>query len=207
MELVLVVVVLLDLEDAVHELRILLELGPGLVGLFDRDRDVRPALDRQPACLASGLAAATFAAEQLRGGFAGDPAACAELLLGPLGAFAAELLGFLSRFRPEHLHDVGTLLRRQPGRSRRSRRGSSRKQDVLALQPGKTGFAVTASKFLFGLIDHFASLFLSHDWDVPLFVVRSGGGCLRSVSVNAGKPREPGGSFILGRLRTRIVAM
>src|SRR5690349_24702609 len=91
MDLVLVVVVLLDLEDAVHELRVLLELGPGLVSLFDRDRDVRPALDRQPPCLASGLAAATLAAEQLRGGLAGDPSAGSKFLLRPFDALAAEL--------------------------------------------------------------------------------------------------------------------
>src|ERR1051326_1039780 len=47
----LVVALLLNTEHAVHELRELLEVGPRLVGLLDRNRDIGVALDRQAACL------------------------------------------------------------------------------------------------------------------------------------------------------------
>src|SRR2546421_9523945 len=72
----LVLVFLLDLEDAVHELRELLELRPRLVRLVDGDGHVGPALDREPPRLAALLAAAAVAtADQLRGELAGGAAA------------------------------------------------------------------------------------------------------------------------------------
>src|ERR1051326_2099531 len=58
------VALLLNTEHAVHELRELLEVGPRLVGLLDRNRDIGVALDRQAARLlafpffASGLSEA-----------------------------------------------------------------------------------------------------------------------------------------------------
>src|SRR5205085_3642840 len=108
--------------NAVHELRKFLELRPGLVRLLERNPDVGPALDRQAPCFAAALtaSAAAAAAEQLRCGFAGDPAAGGELALRPLDAFAAELLGFVVRLAAEHLHQVGASLCGQPS----SRRGS-----------------------------------------------------------------------------------
>src|SRR2546430_14926097 len=85
-DLVLVVVLRLDLQDAGHELRKLFELRPGPVRLLERDGDVGPALDRQ----APRLVAAAAAAEQLRGRLAGKSPARAPLLLCALPAPAAE---------------------------------------------------------------------------------------------------------------------
>jgi len=58
--------------------------------------------------------------------------------------------------------------RGQPGRRRCRRGGSCRKQDLLALQPREKGFAVAAFKFLFGLIDLLANVFIGHDWEASL---------------------------------------
>src|SRR5437763_15671966 len=53
----LVLVFLLNLEDAVHEIRTLLELRPGAVSLVDGHGHVGPALNRKPARHAAPLAA------------------------------------------------------------------------------------------------------------------------------------------------------
>src|SRR2546423_10040644 len=103
----LVLVFLLHLEDAVHELRKLLELRPGAVSLVDGHGHVGPALNRKPASPAALLAAvAASAADRLRGELA-DHAARLEALLEPL---LAELLAFLVGFALELLHQVGPLL-------------------------------------------------------------------------------------------------
>ena len=128
------VFILLHLEDAVHELRELLELRPRLVCLLHRDGDVRPALDRQTSRLAAAQAT-TAAAEQLGCGFAGDPSAAAELLLCPFGAGATDFLGLFVRLSAEHLHELRPLLRGKSGRRCGSRSGSRGKKDLFALQP------------------------------------------------------------------------
>src|SRR3954447_12096239 len=87
----LVLVVLVDLEDAVHELRELLELCPRLVGLVDRNGDIGPALDREPARLAALLPATATATDQLRGDLPGRAAGLADALLQALEALLADL--------------------------------------------------------------------------------------------------------------------
>src|SRR5437868_4623172 len=54
----LVSVLLLDVQDAVHELRELVELRPPLVDDVDRRRDVGPALNRESTSLAARAASA-----------------------------------------------------------------------------------------------------------------------------------------------------
>src|SRR5438105_5681421 len=56
----------LHVQDAVHELRELLELGPPLVRRLSRDGDVGEALDRQPTGLLRGASSPASAAERLR---------------------------------------------------------------------------------------------------------------------------------------------
>ncbi len=159
----LVVFLLVHVENAVHELRKFLELGPGLVRLLERNPDVGPALDRQAPCLAATLTAPATAAEHLRGGLAGDPAAGGELALRPLDAFAAELLGLVVRLAAEHLHQVRASLCGQPSSRRGSRGRSSWKQDFLACQRRETGAATTAGPILRSvLIDNILCLFIGH---------------------------------------------
>src|ERR687887_1154748 len=85
------VVLLLHVQDTVHEVRELLELRPALVHRPDRSGDVRVALDRQPARLLRAAAASASSADRLRGELA--ECAAAEALLRALGALLAELLG------------------------------------------------------------------------------------------------------------------
>ena len=158
---------LIHVENAVHELRKFLKLRPGLVRLLERNPDVGPALDRQAPCFAATLtasaSAAAAAAEQLRCGFAGDPAAGGELALRPLDAFAAELLGFVVRLAAEHLHQVRASLCGQPSSRRGSRGRSSWKQDFLACQRRETGAATTVGPILRSvLIDNILCLFIGH---------------------------------------------
>src|SRR5918912_3532679 len=72
----MLIVLLLDAQHSVHELRELLELRPLLVGLLHRDGDVGPALDRQPPRL---FAAAASASHRLAGDRAEDAAFAAQL--------------------------------------------------------------------------------------------------------------------------------
>src|SRR5437763_3976393 len=76
-------VFLLHVQEAVHELRELLELRPLLVGLVDRCGNVGPALDRQPAGLLRTARAAS-AADDLRRELA-DSAGARQALLRALG--------------------------------------------------------------------------------------------------------------------------
>src|SRR5581483_10820832 len=131
----LVVALLLDVQHAVHELRVLIEGQPGVVCLLDRDCDVGPALNRQPAGLLAARASGA-AADRLRERLAGDPAEAAAtteavlrafhgLLTELLGLFCALLLGGL-RQPPQ---DVGA------GGGRDSAKGADRRrnQDLFAL--------------------------------------------------------------------------
>ena len=79
-----------------HELRVLIEIRPRVVGLLDRHGDVRPALDRQAPSLLP--AATTAAAGCLRQRLAGDSAKSALALdAAPRAVKRAspEFLGFL----------------------------------------------------------------------------------------------------------------
>src|SRR3954471_19894141 len=80
----LVAVFLLHVQDAMHELREVLEFRPPRVHDVDRRRDVRPALNRQATRLPPGAPAAA----QLLGGLAGEGhgSAAAFHLVGGLAA-------------------------------------------------------------------------------------------------------------------------
>src|SRR5438067_12570608 len=106
----LVLVFLLHLEDAVHELRKLLELRPGAVSLVDGHGHVGPALNRKPASLAALLAAvAASATERLRGVLA-DHAARLGSRLEPRPPHVARLSAFYVGCALQLLHQVGHLL-------------------------------------------------------------------------------------------------
>src|ERR1051326_5922203 len=81
------VALLLDAEHAVHELRELLEVGPRLVGLLDRNRDIGVALDRQ----AARLLTVPFSASGLSEDGPGRLAGYARIVLHLLDRLLADL--------------------------------------------------------------------------------------------------------------------
>ena len=86
-----------------HELGVLLEVLPRLVGLLDRHCDIRPALNWQaPGLLvAAAIAAAAVpgAAHELRGGVAHQAAGRLHLLLGTLDRLLCEACAWPSACR------------------------------------------------------------------------------------------------------------
>ena len=100
----LVLAFLLHVEHAMHELRVLVELRPGFVCLVDRDRHVRPALNREPARLLAAAATAAVSSSgetgQLADRLPGETSAAEGVSDIRLRAFG----GFLSNALRGRLH-------------------------------------------------------------------------------------------------------
>src|SRR5438105_4831876 len=125
----------LHVQDAVHELRELLELRPPLVRRLPRDGDVGEALDRQPAGLLRGASPAS-AAERLRRDLPDRAEAASagalDRLLRALRPVPADLLGLTLGL----LLDLARALARRVGDDARGGR-DRRDHDLLAHEPGE----------------------------------------------------------------------
>src|SRR5581483_4320461 len=128
-----VAALLLDAQHPVHELRVLVELRPRLVGLLHGNRHVGPPLNGKTPRL---LPASSAASERLRESLADHAAASLETVARALRDVLAELPRALFAFLLGRAGEPAQQLRAFRSRHRTGRAQRGGRQQLLALEGG-----------------------------------------------------------------------